>query len=104
MRYSIKAFRIFKEQVAQIDAKSKKIIEKKILLLRENPFRFKAVHSKLFRRVFRIPLTIQGRSVRLIYVVIQPDVILICLLDRGNDYADLESYLEKYQKQRESKT
>jgi len=88
---------IFLEQVKELPDKYKKQIRKKMELIKLNPFRFKAVHSKRFSRVFRIRLNIEGREVRLIYVVLGSKIIVACLLDRSRGYKDLENYLAKIQ-------
>ena len=95
MTYKIEALERFNEQVKLLDEKSKRIIEEKIQLIKENPFRFKKIHSKKYPRVFRIRLKIQNQETRLIYVVFQPRIILVCLLERKKDYKDLEKYLKK---------
>ncbi len=95
MNFEIKALSFFKEQVEELDAKSKRVIYDKIQLLKQNPYRYKKVHSKLYSRVFRIRLNIKSEETRLVYVVIEPNIILVCLLDRKKDYKDLEKYLSK---------
>ncbi|MBI2106126.1 hypothetical protein HYT56_04795 [Candidatus Woesearchaeota archaeon] len=95
MTYIIEALERFKEQVKILDEKSKRIIEEKIQLIKENPFRFKKIHSEKYSRVFRIRLKIKNQETRLIYVVLQPKIILVCLLERKKDYKDLEKYLNK---------
>ena len=85
----------FLKQIANLDVKSKKIIKDKIELIKENPYRYKKIHSKSYSRVFRIRFKIQSKETRLIYVVINPNIILACLLDRKKDYKDLERYLGK---------
>ena len=98
MNFKIKALNIFKEQVENLDKKSKRIILRKIELIKKNPYRNKKVHSKKFSKVFSARLNIQGEGTRLIYVVIEPDIILVCLLDRKRDYKDLEKYIKKLKK------
>ena len=95
MNYRIKALDVFLNQIKCLDKKSKDIIKEKIELIKENPFRFKRIHSRLFTKVFRVRLNIQKRESRLIYVVLKPNVILVCLLSRKKDYKDLEKYLRK---------
>jgi len=95
MSYTIKALEIFKEQIERLDEKSKRIIKNKIDLIKLNPYRYKRVHSNLFSKVFRIRLTINNKENRLIYVILEPNIILVCLLDREKDYKDLEKYLFK---------
>ena len=69
----------------------------KVELIEQNPFRFKALHSKLYSRVFRIRLNIGGKETRLIYVVLGSKIILVCLLPRSKEYKNLENYLSKIQ-------
>ena len=95
MNYNIKALDYFKNQVSKLDLKSKKIIHNKIQLIKENPFRYKRIHSKKYSKVFRVRLSINQRETRLIYAIIEPNIILVCLLDRKKDYKDLEKYLKK---------
>ena len=95
MTYKIKAFEIFEKQVKGLDDKSARIIEDKIRLIKENPFRFKRLNSETYSRVFEVKLNIQSKATRLIYVVLQPNIILVCFLNRKDDFKDLEKYLRK---------
>lgn len=95
MNYTIKALSYFTEQAKKLDSKSKKIVQEKIQLVKQNPFRFKRIHSKKYSKVFRVRLSIKSKEARLIYAVISPNIILVCLLDRKRDYKDLERYLSK---------
>lgn len=45
-------------------------------------------------RLFRVPLNINSKEMRLIYKIIKPNIILICLLERKHDYKDLKKYLK----------
>lgn len=93
MSYQIKSLKIFNKQVEKLDSNSRKIIYDKIQLIKENPYRYKKIHSKKYSRVFRVRFEIGGKETRLIYVIVEPNVILVCLLDRKKDYKDLERYL-----------
>ena len=95
MIYKIKSLKWFNKQVEKLDSKSKEIIYNKIQLLKENPYRYKKIHSKHYSKVFRIRFSILKKEVRLIYIIVEPNVILVCLLDRKRDYKDLEKYLSK---------
>lgn len=95
MNFVIKALDIFREQIKGLDDKSRRIIKNKINLIKENPYRYKKIHSKLFSKVFRIRLNIKKEETRLIYVVIERNIVLVCLLDRKKDYENLEKYLKK---------
>lgn len=95
MSYQIKSLEIFNKQISKLDSKSKRIIHDKIQLIKQNPYRFKRIHSKNYSKVFRVRLNIEQKETRIIYTIIEPNIILVCLLDRKKDYKDLEKYLEK---------
>ena len=95
MTFQIKPTQYFIEQVKALPKKQKQSIKKKIELIKGNPFRFKRIHSKKFSKVFRVRLNLAGKETRLIYVLIEPNIILVCLLERKNNYRDLEKYLSK---------
>lgn len=95
MNFEIKATNMFIKQIKNLDKKSRHIIHEKIQLIKENPFRYKRIHSKLFRRVFRVRFSINKKETRLIYVLLQPKIIIACLIDRKKDYKNLESFLKK---------
>lgn len=94
MKYQLIPTRYFVQQMTDLDEKEKRIIESKLDLIRLNPFRFKKIHSKLHSRVFRVRLNINNQDSRLIYVVIDPKVVLVCILARKDDYRDLETHLK----------
>jgi len=95
MSFEIISSKFFIKQLEEFDSKTKRLIHEKIQLIKENPYRNKKVHSKIFSRVFRVRLRIQGKEKRLIYVVLSPKIILACFIDRNKDYKDLEKYLKK---------
>lgn len=99
MRYSIISSKDFKKQFDKLDKKSKEIIYDKIQLVKENPFRYKKIHSKKFSKLFRVRLNLNKKETRLIYVIINPNIILTCLLARKKDYKDLEKYLLKIKRE-----
>ncbi len=100
MAFKLIPSNIFLKQIKDLDDKSKRIIEEKIILIKSNPYRYKKIHSKHFSKVFRVRLNIASKESRLIYLVIEPNIILVCLLDRKKDYKDLGKYLSKIQQQK----
>ena len=95
MSYIFKPLDIFLEQVKKLPKKDKNQLKKRLELIRENPFRHKRIHSQKYTRVFRVRMKLRNKETRLIYVVIEPNIILVCFLDRGKNYKDLEKYLAK---------
>ncbi|PIN70143.1 hypothetical protein COV93_02705 [Candidatus Woesearchaeota archaeon CG11_big_fil_rev_8_21_14_0_20_43_8] len=51
--------------------------------------------AKQYSLLFRVRLDIQSRETRLVYAIIEPNVMLVCLLSRKKVYKDLEKYLSK---------
>ena len=94
MTFKIIPSKLFLKQIRKLDEKSKRIVGDKIGLIKENPYRYKRIHSKIFSKVFRIRLNIKNKETRLVYIVIEPNVILICLLERKKGYRNLEKYLK----------
>ena len=96
MKFELVATEFFIEQIEDLDKKSKDQIKEKIDLISSNPFRFKRIHAKTVNNVFRVRLNLQNNEIRLIYAVLSPNIVLVCLLDRKNNYTDLEKYLGKF--------
>jgi len=99
MSYEIIPLKEFLNQLKSINPKYRRIIETKINLIKENPYRYKRIHSKNYSRVFRVRFSIENKETRLIYIILEPSIILVCLLDRKRDYNDLEKHLEKLRKE-----
>ena len=95
MNYEIIPTDFFLEQTSKLSEKNKRVIRNKIELIKLNPYRFKSVHSKKFNKVFRVWVNVGGKKRRMIYVVLEPKVIIACLILRKKDYEDLEKYLAK---------
>jgi mRNA-degrading endonuclease RelE of RelBE toxin-antitoxin system len=95
MKYSLKPTRFFLEQVENLSEKGKKILKDKLRLVKENPSRNKRIVGPGDLFLFRIRFTDQNTEMRAIYLLDSPEIILICLLDRGNEYKDLKKYLKK---------
>ena len=98
MKYSIVSSKDFQKQFDKLDFKSRKLIYDKVQLIKENPFRYKRLKGQKFSKLFRVRLNLNKKETRLIYVVLQPNIILICLLDRKKDYKDLKKYVERIKK------
>ncbi|MAH50073.1 hypothetical protein CMI37_29910 [Candidatus Pacearchaeota archaeon] len=93
MSFKIIPSKQFIKQLKNLDPKSKKIIYNKIQILKQNPYQYKKIHSEKYSKIFRIRLNLRKKETRLIYIVLEPNIILVCLLDRKKDYKDLEKYL-----------
>ncbi|HLD57432.1 MAG TPA: hypothetical protein VJA47_03945 [archaeon] len=95
MNFEIVATDYFVNQLKTLPEQTKKIIKSKIELVKFDPSRYKRIHSRHFSHVYRIRLNIENEESRLIYAVLGNKIVFVCILDRKNDYKDLEKYLEK---------
>ena len=95
MSFELVPTEFFLTQVKSLPEKYRKQIQKKMELIKQNPFRFKNIHSRKFSKAFRIRMNIEGKELRLIYVLVGTRIIVAGLLDRSKDYKDLETYLSK---------
>ncbi|MBT7063063.1 hypothetical protein HN924_03800 [Candidatus Woesearchaeota archaeon] len=97
MKFKIIPTKQFLEQAKSLDVKTKRILNNKIDLLKKNPYRFKKLHG-FNLKLFEIKLNIEHAPARLIYTVIEPNVILICFLHRKNDFKDLDKYVKQFER------
>ena len=95
MNFELVSTEFFLSQIKDLSNKYKKQVRNKLELIKQNPFRFKNIHSKKFSKVFRVRMKIEGKEVRLIYAVVGTKIIIAGLLDRSKEYRDLENYLSK---------
>ena len=94
MDFEAVATEYFLSQLQTLDEKTKRIIKSKIELAKIDPFRNKRIHSSNFSHVYRIRLNIENEESRLIYAVIGNRIVFVCILDRKQDYKDLEKHLK----------
>ena len=94
MTFSVRPTRLFLKQLESISRGARQLIKKKIVLVSQNPYHFKSIRSRFCSKVFRVRLNIDGKECRMIYAVIEPNVIIVCILERKHGYADLERFME----------
>ena len=94
MEYILKPSDFFLEQLDNISNESKKLIDKKLRLVKINPYRYKGVEGyRLF--LFSIRFEDNRKEKRVVYLVDKPFVKVLCILDRDKGYKDLKKYLKK---------
>lgn len=92
--YELIPTQFFLEQLDGLTNKTKELLEEKLLLIKDNPYRNKRIQGyNLF--LFRIRFEDLRKEKRLIYLVDKPNIKLICILDRDKEYKDLDKYLKK---------
>ncbi len=93
MEYILRPTNFFLEQLNGLSKESKRLLEEKLKLLKINPFRNKRIHGyNLF--LFRIRFEDNRREKRVIYLVDKPNVDVLCILDRDDEYKNLRKYLK----------
>jgi mRNA-degrading endonuclease RelE of RelBE toxin-antitoxin system len=93
MNYELIPTEFFLNQLDDVSAQAKNIIEERLKLVKINPFRNKKVEGyNLF--LFRIRFEDSKKEKRLVYLVDKPKVYVLCILDRDKDYKDLRKYLK----------
>lgn len=93
MEYILKPTEFFMQQAGELSDKAARILEEKLRLIKINPFRNKRIHGYgIF--LFRIRFEDSHKEKRAIYLVDKPFVKLLCILDRDNEYNDLNKYLK----------
>ena len=94
MNYAIIPSELFLQQLRSLSFKARQLIKEKILIARNNPSHFKKITGFEFR-LFRIRFSDKRKELRLVYAVKKSQIVLICILDRSNNYADLVKILQK---------
>lgn len=93
--FVLKPSKLFLKQLKILSDKSKLILEKKLLLAKENPFRNKRIKGySLF--LFRVRFEDGRKEKRVIYFIQKNKILIVCILDRDKNYSDLKKYLTKY--------
>jgi len=83
--------RFFEEQWLGFDEEAKRIVEDKLRLIKQNPFRYDTLEG--YRRVRRVKLSIGGKYQRLLYALHMPEsnqILILGIFERKKDYKDFE--------------
>jgi len=96
MKFNIIPTKEFLKQAKELDKKTKRILSDKIKLLKVNPYRFKKIRGHKLK-LFRVRFKIQSKDSRLVYIVIEPNIILLCFIARKKDYNDLSKYIRRFE-------
>ena len=95
--FSLKFTQYFLKQWKGYDGKSRILIQDKLSLVKQNPFRFPRHVG--YRFVFKVKLSIDNRYSRLMYAVFMPDakhITILGVFDRKADYKDFERIFRDY--------
>ena len=81
----------FRKQWKGYDEKTRRRIEDKLRLIKENPFRYEKHYG--YRYVFKVKISIEDTYSRLMYSVFNPDkehITILGIFDRKTNYKDFE--------------
>lgn len=93
-KYELKTTNFFLKQIKELSPEAARIIQLRMELARANPFRNKRVKGySLF--LFRIRFEDMHKEKRVVYLVDGSEVWALFIIDRDNDYKDVEKYLRK---------
>ena len=99
LSFSFKFTKYFSDQWQSYDESTQKSIQKKLSLVKQNPFRFEKLEG--YRFVFKIKLSIEDNYSRLIYAVFMPDqqnITILGVFDRKAEYKDFERIFSELKK------
>ena len=97
MNYKLIPTKFLLGQLDLLSDKAKKILKEKILILKENPARFKQISGFPYN-LFRIRFQDLGKSKRLIYAIEGGKIKLLYIINRDKNYSDLKKYILKFKK------
>ena len=89
--YKLKLSKYFLKQLKYINNKDKKLLEKKLKLIKENPFRFENLSG--YRFLYKVKLNLKNNSQRLIYCIFKPEknnIYIYGFFLRGKDYKNFK--------------
>ncbi len=95
LEYVLKPSRFFLKQLDKLTSKSKRILEKKFKLIKQNPHRYKRVKGFNYL-LFRVRFENNRKEKRVIYEVDGSHILIHCILDRDKDYKGLKNYLKNH--------
>ncbi len=99
LEFNLKFTQFFLRQWGSYDEKSKRLIESKLGLIKQNPFRFPKHEGYKF--VFKVKLSIENKYSRLMYAVFMPDsehITILGIFDREANYKDFERIFRELRK------
>ena len=97
--FALKYSRFFEKQWLGYDEKTKQLIEDKLRLIKQNPFRYDTLEG--YTRVRKIKLSIQGKYQRLLYALHMPEnnqIFILGIFERDKDYKDFERKFSQLKK------
>lgn len=86
----------FLKQLENLNEKNKRTVEKKLEILKNNPFRYKPLSG--YKHLFEVKMDVSNQYSRLIYAVFYPSdnsIRIFGIFDRGNNFKDFHKIFEE---------
>lgn len=99
MAWTLRFTEFFARQWNSLSDKEKSIVEEKIRLVKQNPFRYGRLRN--FRFVIKVKLEVKNNYSRLMYAAYFPDkshITVLGIFSRKNAYRDFKSFFKKLEK------
>ena len=99
LRFELRYTRFFEKQWLGFDKKTKRFIENKLRLIKQNPIRYRTLEG--YTRVRKVKLSIEGKYQRLLYALHMPhpnQILILGIFEREKDYKDFERKFKQLKK------
>lgn len=99
LKFNFKFTKFFLKQWDDYDKNIRDLIQDKLKLIKQNPFRFPR-HTG-YKFVFKVKLSVDKKYSRLMYAVFMPDskhITILGIFDRDSSYKDFERIFEDLRK------
>lgn len=100
-RYKVRPSRIFLEQAKDLTNAEKELVNQKLSLACQNPFRFKSLYATGLTKIFEIKIMLQGNYSRIIYSIEKDELFVEGILKRKNEFKDLLPLVFKSRQERQ---
>lgn len=90
-KFELHYTKYFEKQWLDYDEKTKLLIESKLKLIKQNPFRYDTLEG--YKRVRKVKFSLEGKYQRILYALHMPEVNQIFILgifDRNKGYEEFE--------------
>lgn len=93
--FNIRPSKYFLKQLSQLSSKELNLVEDKLQILKQNPFRYKKLEG--YKNTFEVKITINKNYSRLIYSVYIPhknEITVYGIFKRKNNFKDFRRYYD----------
>lgn|GEM_PF-5526711 len=99
-KYTLRPSHLFADQLEELSDQEVRLIDEKLILAQQNPFRYKSLRIPGLTKVFEIKITLQDRYCRIIYQLDGNEILVEGITIRKEDFRDLLPLLYKAMRKR----